>query len=139
MSRSPGDAIGSRREARETALGLLYAAHTRGVNPLEVLAEQPIPPEPYTVQLVEGVAGNIHELDDLIDNYSEGWSTGRMPAIDLALIRMAVYELAHQHDVPTSAVLSEVVELVGEYSTEKSGRFVNGVVARIAEELRPGS
>ncbi|MEE1571082.1 MAG: hypothetical protein V1247_05800, partial [Acidimicrobiales bacterium] len=66
MSRSPGDAIGSRREARETALGLLYAAHTRGVDPLEVLAEQPIPPEPYTVQLVEGVAGNIHELDDLI-------------------------------------------------------------------------
>lgn len=139
MSHSPGDAVGSRREARETALGLLYAAHSRGVEPLEVLAEQPVPPEAYTVQLVEGVAGHIDELDGLIGNYSEGWSTGRMPAIDLALIRIAVYELAHEADVPTSAVLSEVVELVSEYSTEKSGKFVNGVVARIAEELRPGS
>jgi len=139
MSHSPGDAVGSRREARETALGLLYAAHSRGVEPLEVLAEQPVSPEAYTVQLVEGVAGHIDELDGLIGSYSEGWSTGRMPAIDLALIRIAVYELAHEADVPTSAVLSEVVELVSEYSTEKSGKFVNGVVARIAEELRPGS
>ena len=139
MSHRPGDAIGSRREARETALGLLYAAHSRGVDPLEVLTEQPVTPEHYTVQLVEGVAGHIQELDDLIGNYSEGWSTGRMPAIDLVLIRMAVYELAHQPEVPASAVLSELVELVGESSTEKSGKFVNGVVARIAEELRPGS
>ena len=139
MPHNPGDAIGSRREARETALGLLYAAHTRDADPLEVMEEQPIPPEPYTIQLVEGVANHIQELDDLIGSYSEGWSTGRMPAIDLTLMRMAIYELAHQPDVPTPAVLSEVVELVGEYSTEKSGRFVNGVVARIAEELRPGA
>jgi hypothetical protein len=77
------------------------------------------------------------ELDALIDDASEGWSTERMPAVDRVLLRMAVFELLHRPDVPTAAVLAEVVELAGDYSTERSGRFVNGVVSRLAEELRP--
>ena len=60
-----------------------------------------------------------------------------MPAVDRVLLRMAVFELLHRPDVPTAAVLAEVVELAGDYSTERSGRFVNGVVSRLAEELRP--
>ena len=77
------------------------------------------------------------DLDALIDSYSEGWRTDRMPAVDRALLRMAVFELLHRPDVPTEAVLTEVVELAGDYSTERSGRFVNGVASRIAEEHRP--
>ena len=77
------------------------------------------------------------ELDALIDSYSEGWRTDRMPAVDRARLRMAVFELVHRTDVPTEAVLTEVVELASDYSTERSGRFVNGVVSRIAEEHRP--
>ncbi|HEX2042681.1 MAG TPA: transcription antitermination factor NusB, partial [Acidimicrobiales bacterium] len=65
------------------------------------------------------------------------WAVERMPAIDRALLRMGVFELLHRPDVPTGVVLSEAVELAARYSTEDSGRFVNGVLARIAEEVRP--
>ncbi|MCP4849179.1 MAG: N utilization substance protein B, partial [Verrucomicrobiaceae bacterium] len=61
----------------------------------------------------------------------------RMPAVDRALLRMAVYELCHRADVPTSAVLSEVVDLAGDYSTDRSSRFVNGVVSAVAAVARP--
>ena len=133
----PGSGIGSRREARETALGILYAADRRGEEPIEVLAAQPVPPPDYAADVVRGVAENADDLDALIDSYSEGWRTDRMPAVDRALLRMAVFELLHRPDVPTEAVLTEVVELAGDYSTERSGRFVNGVASRIAEEHRP--
>ena len=133
----PVDPIGSRREARESALAILYAAESRGVGLLEVLADQTVAPGDYAVELVEGVAGVMDEMDALIDRFAEGWRTDRMPAVDRALLRLAVYELSYRSDVPTSAVLSEVVELAGDYSTERSARFVNGVVSGIAEEVRP--
>ena len=133
----PGSGIGSRREARETALSILYSADRRGEDPAEVLAAQPVPPPDYADDVVRGVADHADELDALIDSYSEGWRTDRMPAVDRALLRMAVFELLHRPDVPTEAVLAEVVELAADYSTERSGRFVNGVVSRIAEKHRP--
>ncbi|MBC8364765.1 MAG: transcription antitermination factor NusB [Actinobacteria bacterium] len=129
--------MGSRREARETALSILYSADRRGEDPAEVLAAQPVPPPDYAADIVSGVAGHADELDELIDSYSEGWRTDRMPAVDRALLRMAVFELVHRPDVPTEAVLTEVVELAADYSTERSGRFVNGVASRIAELHRP--
>ncbi len=59
-----------------------------------------------------------------------------MPALDRALLRMGVYELLHRPDVPTGAVISEAVELAQRFSTEESSRFVNGMLARIAESTR---
>ena len=79
----------------------------------------------------------LEEIDALIDRYAEGWKADRMPAVDRALARLAVFELGHVPSVPTAAVLSEAVELVGDYSTDRSSRFVNGLLSRIAEELRP--
>ena len=136
MIRNPTDGVGSRREARETALGLLYSAEAHNVDPREFLSAQPVPPEDYTGLLVEGVAEHLEEIDALIDQYAEGWRADRMPAVDRALARLAVFELGHVPSVPTAAVLSEAVELVGDYSTERSSRFVNGLLSRIAEELR---
>ena len=133
----PTNPIGSRREARESALAILYAAESRGEGLLEVLATQPVPPGGYVIEIVEGLAGVLVEVDEIIGRFAEGWRTDRMPAVDRALLRMAVYELGHRPDVPTSAVLAEVVELAGDYSTEQSARFVNGVVSGIADELRP--
>ena len=83
------------------------------------------------------VAATLDQLDEMIGRYAEGWRTDRMPAVDRALLRMAVYELCHRLDVPTAAVLSEVVDLAGDYSTERSSRFVNGVVSAVAAEVRP--
>ena len=74
MSRS-NDPIGSRREARETALEILYAAEARETDILEVLATQPVVPADYAVTLVEGVAASLDELDGVIGRYAEGWTT----------------------------------------------------------------
>ncbi len=127
---------GRRREARERALSLLYEADAKGRDPVEVLTELPVPPDEFAADLVTGVAGSQDELDELIRRYARGWALERMPVVDRTLLRMGIYELRHRPDVPTGAVISEAVELAGRYSTDDSGKFVNGMLAAIAEEVR---
>ena len=130
------DSVGTRREARERALSLLYEADAKGCTPAAVLDEQVLPPDPFVVDLVAGVGEHQAEADTLIRTYAKGWTIERMPVIDRTLLRMGCYELAHRPDVPTGAVISEAVELAKRYSTDDSGKFVNGLLARIAKELR---
>ncbi len=127
----------TRREARERALGLLYEAETRSVPPAAVLDEQPLPPDPYTVSLVTGVSEAQDDIDDTIRRFAKDWKLERMPALDRAVLRLAIRELTAHPDVPTGAVISEAVELAAQYSTDESGRFVNGMLSRIATEVRP--
>ena len=134
----PSPATPSRRQARERALSLLYEAETKGMKPIDVVAELPVEPAPFAAELVAGVSRHAEEVDGYIRRFARGWALERMPAIDRALLRMAVYELLHRPDVPTGAVLSEAVDLASRYSTEESGKFVNGVLAQIAKEVRPG-
>ena len=126
----------SRREARERALSLLYEAETKEKEPAAVLDELPVPPDAFTADLVRGVGSHAERIDALIGRHSIGWALDRMPAIDRAVLRMATYELLAHQDIPTPVVLSEAVELAGSYSTEESGRFVNGVLSAIATETR---
>src|SRR3954469_25188763 len=132
-------AVGSRREARERALGLLYEADAKGTSVSEVVADLPLPPETYAGELVIGVADHQLEIDELLTRYAKDWTLDRMPVVDRSLLRMGVFELLHRPDVPTGAVISEAVELASEYSTDDSSKFVNGLLARIAEEVRPNS
>src|SRR5947209_10199554 len=127
----------SRRQARERALSLLYESDMKGVAPADVLAALPVAPAPFAADVVAGVGQHADEVDGYIRRFARGWALERMPALDRALLRMAVYELVHRPDVPTGAVLSEAVDLASRYSTEESGRFVNGVLAQIAKEVRP--
>ena len=131
--------VGSRREARERALGLLYEAEAKGIDPAAVLAELPVPPDPFAADLVRGVGDHLAGLDEVISRFAVDWTVERMPAVDRALLRMAAYELTERPDIPTAAVISEAVELAKTYSTEESGRFVNGILGSIAAEVRPGS
>ncbi len=131
--------VGSRREARERALSLLYEADLKGIPPEEVLAGLPIEPDPFVVDLVSGVGRVRRDIDALITRFAKGWTLERMPVIDRALLRIGIYELAHRPDIPIGATILEAVELAKRYSTDDSGRFVNGMLARIAEELRPDS
>ena len=128
--------LGTRREARERALGLLYEADAKNATPLEVLDSQPVPPDEFAGDIVRGVGAHQLEVDELIRRFAKGWTLERMPVIDRTLLRMATYELGHRPDVPTAAIISEAVELAKRYSTDDSGRFVNGMLGRIAEELR---
>jgi len=128
---------GSRRQARERALSLLYEADSKDVSPAAVLAALPVEPAPYAHDVVAGVGEHGAELDALITAYAKDWTIDRMPALDRALLRMGIFELLHRPEVPTGAVISEAVELAQRFSTEESSRFVNGMLARIAEEVRP--
>ena len=131
------DAIGSRREARERALGLLYEADAKGTTPDAVIADQELEPDAFATDIVHGVGEHLADVDALITRFAKGWTIERMPVIDRTLLRMAIFELAYRPDVPTAAVISEAVELAKRYSTDDSGRFVNGMLGRIADELRP--
>jgi N utilization substance protein B len=131
-----GAAAGGRRQARERALALLHEAEAKDVPPTDVLAELPVAPDPFAADLVQGVQDHHAEIDGLLRRYARGWAVERMPAIDRTLLRIGVFELLHRPDVPPAVAISEAVELANLYSTEDSGRYVNGVLARIADEER---
>ena len=128
--------FGSRREDRETALGILYAAETQVRENLEVLNEQPVKPESYVYDLIEGIASKREEIDSLIENNAEEWRLERMPVVDRAVLRVAVLELINFPETSIATVINEAVELAGEYSTENSKRFVNGLLSEIADQVR---
>ena len=127
----------TRRAARERALELAYEGEQRGLTAVELLDELPIEPDPYARRLFLGVDEHRDEIDALIRKYSEHWALERMPVVDRALLRIGTYELAWEPETPAAVVITEAVELAKEYSTKDSGRFVNGLLARIAEEARP--
>lgn len=106
------------------------------MSPDAVLAELPVPPDPFVSDVVSGVGARAAEIDALVSGFSIDWSLDRMPAIDRTLLRMATYELLARPDVPTGVVISEAVDLATEYSTEESSRFVNGVLAAVAVATR---
>lgn len=127
---------GSRRAARERAMSLLYEAEAKGQGPEAVLAALPVGPDPFVVELVEGVARHRQEIDGLISRFSIDWPLARMPAVDRNLLRLAVFELTHRPDTPVGVVIDEAVELAKRFSTDDSGRFVNGVLSAVAAEVR---
>ena len=123
---------GSRREARERALELLYEAYAKCLSIGDVLGGLVLPPDPYAVSLVEGVEARGDELDELITRFAKGWTLDRMPVLDRTVLRLAVYELIAGSDPPVGVVISEAVELAKRYSTDDSGRFINGVLSAVA-------
>ena len=129
--------MSARRKARKRAVDVLYEADIRGVDPVTLIAERvgspDVPPlNDYTVTLVEGVAAHLARIDEILAEHAEGWSLTRMPPVDLAVLRLGLYELLWATDVPDPVVIDEAVELAKELSTDDSPRFVNGVLGRIA-------
>ena len=94
-------------------------------------------PDDMTQVLVRGVAEHRDELDHAIAGRAKGWTIERMPVLDLNVLRIGSFELAHRPDVPTAVVLDEAVELAKQFSTDDSGRFVNGVLSALVADLRP--
>ena len=129
--------VGTRREARERALSLLYEAEAKGLTPADVLLDLPMAADEFATDLVTGVGRNHERIDGFIARYSIDWTLDRMPVVDRNVLRLAIYELLERPEIPTAAILDEAVELAKRYSTEDSGRFVNGVLASVAEDVRP--
>ena len=131
-----GSLAQERRDARERALGLLYEAETKGVSGSDVLGGLPVPPDEFAAALVTAVDEHRERIDALLTEHAKGWTLARMPALDRAALRMGTAELITRADVPTPVVLNETVELASRFSTDDSGRFVNGLLAKIATEVR---
>lgn len=127
----------SRREQRERVMGLLYEADAKDVPVSRVLDDLPVAPDPWVAEVAVGVEDARDRVDALIAGHAIGWALDRMPVVDLTVLRMATWELLEQPDTPTGVVISEAVELAKQYSTDESGRFVNGVLASVAAEVRP--
>lgn len=125
-----------RHEARERALGLLYEIEARELTAAEVIEGLPLAPNAYAVAVIEGVEIALSEIDGLIDEHAEGWTVERLPNVDRAILRIAIWELIAQPAVPSAVVIDEAVELAKEYSTERSSSFVNGVLDSIARHVR---
>ncbi len=125
-----------RHEARERAIELLYEADTRSAQPHEILEALPLEPDPYAEAAFIGVSETQTRIDTLIEEFSTDWAVHRMPVVDRAILRLAVWELVHRPDVPTAVVLNEAVELAKDYSTERSPAFINGVLDAVAANVR---
>ncbi|MEX1005490.1 MAG: transcription antitermination factor NusB [Acidimicrobiia bacterium] len=118
-------------EPRERAVQELYEAD-------QVEAwEPPADLVGRALRLTTGVMAHRDELDVSINRVADRWSVDRMPVVDRAVLRLALFELRHCPDVPTAVVLNEAVRIVKAFSTEHSGRFVNGVLASLARAERP--
>jgi transcription antitermination protein NusB len=128
-----------RSDARERALILLYEAESKSVAPSDVVDAQVLTPDELTRTLVEGVQQRGREIDDLIAAHAKGWTLQRMPTIDRNVLRIGTFELMARPDVPVAVVIDEAVELAKRFSTDDSGRFVNGVLSTIAPKVRASS
>ena len=118
-------------------MSLLYEAGAKNAPIADVLAALPVDPDPMAVELVEGVVANEDRIDDLIAAKLRGWTLERLPVIDRTVLRIACFELLERPDVPTAVVIDEAVELAKSFSTDDSGRYVNGVLSAIARDVRP--
>ncbi len=131
--------MAARTKARKRALDLLFEAEQRGVDPADLLRERldaPVNEHPLpelTATLVSGVVERRAQLDELITTYAQGWTLQRMPAVDRAILRLGAFEVLFSEDVPEPVAISEWVGLATELSTDDSPRFVNGLLARLAE------
>jgi len=130
--------VAARSKARKRAVDLLYEADMRDADLLTTLAERVALRDPpvndYTAEVVEGVVAHRDRIDEILADYSEGWTVDRMPGVDRAVLRIGIYELLWRADVPDPVVIDEAVELAKTLSTDESPRFINGVLGRVLRD-----
>ena len=130
--------MGRRHQARELALKVLFELESDPKDPGDALdyraGEEAADPEVqrFAGQLVSGVESHRERLDEMIAGASTNWRLDQMAKVDRIILRIAAYEIAIAHDVPVRAAINESIELAKTFSGEEAGRFVNGVLGKIA-------
>lgn len=133
--------MSARSKARKRALDILFSADLRGTSLSDALADEArrAASEPereaswlYAREIVDGVIDHQVEIDELITTFARGWTLERMPAVDRAILRIAVWEIGFNSDVPAAVAVTEAVDLAKDLSTDESASFVNGVLASIS-------
>ncbi len=132
--------MSARSKARRRAVDIVFEADQRSLSALEILAVRVDSADPpvreWTESLVQGVSRHFVRINELLETYSVDWPIDRMPAVDRAVLRVALFELLWCDDIPDAVAISEAVEIVTELSTDQSPNFVNGLLGRI-EDLKP--
>ncbi|AMB58350.1 transcription antitermination factor NusB [Microterricola viridarii] len=139
--------MSARTKARKRALDILYSADMRQISLDDAIAAEAARAvsEPdraaswlYAREIVDGIVDNRAEIDELIETYAVGWTLHRMPAIDRALLRIGIWEIMFNDEVPDAVAISEAVEAATVLSTDDSAGFINGLLAKISQ-VKPGS
>src|SRR6201986_1077517 len=132
--------MAARSKARKRAFHIFSEADLPTVGLTDVLRERLAAADPpvndYTIELVEGLGEHQARIDEILAQYSEGWTVYRMPPLDRAILRLGIFELLWREDVPAPVVIDEAVELAKTLSTDESPRFVNGVLARVLRDVQ---
>jgi len=133
--------VSARTKARKRALNILFSSDVRGDDLSVTLAAEAkrAAGEPareaswlYAREIVDGIIDHRGDIDESIVTHTRDWKIERMPAVDRAVLRIAAWEILYNDEVPTAVAIDEAVELVKEFSTDESGAFVHGVLARVA-------
>ncbi len=133
--------LGKRRRSRESALQVLYQWDLTGQDSPKALAHfkenflSKEESDPYCDQIVQGVLAHRKEIDQFIEQYSKNWRLDRITPIDHTILRIAIFELLYCKEIPPKVALNEAVDLGKEYGSEDSGRFINGILDRILNEV----
>jgi N utilization substance protein B len=126
--------MSQRRNARELVLKVLFQIDVGKLPPDEVLetsfeeVRPPVEEQRYVQEMVQGIVREAGELDGIIGGLAEGWRLDRLARVDKNVLRAALYELIYRPETPVNVVINDAVEVAKKYSTEDSGRFVNGIL-----------
>ncbi len=128
-----------RRRARHQALHILYQREITdetlsGILATGTFSGEDGEPTEFCRELLMGVESHQTIIDATIESISENWTLSRMPLVDRNILRIAVYELMFQDDIPDSVSINEAVEMAKIYGTDDSSKFVNGILGRLSEE-----
>ncbi len=131
---------GERRKAREAALQALYEIDLTGHPADKVVAgildslQLPAESADFTKKLVDGVARNKSKVDERIREFAPAWPLEQMAVVDRNILRLAIYELLIDNEVPVKAAINEAVELAKSFGSDSSPRFVNGVLSSVSRQ-----
>jgi transcription antitermination protein NusB len=135
--------VSARRKARKRALDVVFSADVNGTELSDALESARNAAEldpgrasswPYAQEIVEGIIAHGASIDSVLQATSRAWPVERMPAVDRAVLRIALWELLHNDEIPGAVAISEAVDLVNELSTEASAGFVHGILAAVASD-----
>ena len=121
----------TRTKARQRAVESLFEAEQRGVLSTEIFERNPDVND-YAIELAGLVELHMDRIDEVISTYSQDWPLERMPAVDRAIVRVAIAELLWRPEVDSGVAVSEAVDIAATLSTPESGKFINGVLGQIA-------
>lgn len=127
----------SRKLAREMAVEFLFQIEFQKADIKEQVEDflDSLQPDNfdknYFFEIVNGVLNSQAEIDELISKNAKGWTLDRIAKVDLAILRVAIYEIRHREDIPLSVSINEAVEIAKKFGTDESGKFINGLLAQI--------